>query len=229
MPNNKTSEQALEAVTALADEIVQKLGMSLVDIHFGQIGRQKSMDVFIYRREGKVSLSDCETVSRELDLKLEQLQDQVTFFHGPYVLNVASPGIDRVLKSEREFDIFRGLTVEVKTKTNVSEGSLGQHFIGTLEKVADDAVHLSSVKPAPQKTFGNVGKGNKKISHKKTIHQETIKTLVVPLKQVIQVRLHPDLLNNLKKLQEQHPVDLSLDSGQDIANEHTIQETDIAI
>jgi ribosome maturation factor RimP len=212
MPNNKSSEQALETVTALADEIVQKLGMSLVDIHFGQAGRQKSMEVIIYRREGKVSLSDCEQVSRELDLRLEQLQDQVAFFHGPYVLDVASPGIDRILKSNREFDIFRGLTVEVKTKALVSESSLGQHFIGVLEKVGDDAVHLSSLKPAPQKTFGTAGKGSKKLSHKKVPTQEAIKSLVVPLKQVIQVRLHPEVLKNLKKIEEQ-----------------AVQETDITI
>jgi ribosome maturation factor RimP len=216
MPNNKSSEQAIETVTALADEIVQKLGMSLVDIHFGQAGRQKSMEVIIYRREGKVSLSDCEQVSRELDARLEQLQDQVAFFHGPYVLDVASPGIDRVLKSAREFDIFAGLTVEVKTKANVSESSLGQHFIGVLEKVGDDAVHLSNLKPAPQKTFGHTGKGNKKPSSKKAPPPETIKSLVVPLKQVIQVRLHPEVLKNLKLLEAP--------AGQEAA-----QETDISI
>lgn len=212
MPNNKSSEQALETVTAAADEIVQKLGMSLVDIHFGQAGRQKSMDVFIYRREGKVSLSDCEQVSRELDLRLEQLQDQMSFFHGPYVLNVASPGIDRILKSEREFDIFRGLTVEVKTKANTCESSLGQHFIGVLEKVGDDSLHLSSLKPAPQKAFGLAAKGHKKPSAKKAAAPETIKFLIVPLKQVIQVRLHPEILKNIKNLEEQ-----------------AIQETDITI
>jgi ribosome maturation factor RimP len=203
MPNNKSAEQAIETVTALADEIVQKLGMSLVDIHFGQAGRQKSMEVIIYRREGKVSLSDCEQVSRELDLRLEQLQDQVAFFHGPYVLDVASPGIDRILKSEREFDIFSGLTVEVKTKATVSESSLGQHFIGVLERVEADAVHLSGLKPAPQNMFGNMGKSNRRSSHKKVPSPEAIKSLVVPLKQVIQIRLHPDLLKNLKSLEKQ--------------------------
>jgi len=205
MPTNKSPEQAIETVTALAQEIVQNLGMSLVEIHFGQAGRQKSLEVIIYRREGKVSLSDCEQVSRELDLRLEQLQDQVAFFHGPYVLDVASPGIDRVLKSAREFDIFRGLIVEVKTKVNTEESSLGQHFVGVLEKVEGDELHLSNVKPAPQKTFGNVGKGAKKPSHKKVPPAEAIKSLVVPLKHVIQVRLHPELLKNLKSLEEEAP------------------------
>jgi len=205
MPTNKSSEQAIETVTALAQEIVQSLGMSLVEIHFGQAGKQKSLEVIIYRAEGKVSLSDCEQVSRELDLRLEQLQDQVAFFHGPYVLDVASPGIDRVLKSPREFDIFRGLTVEVKTKVNTDESSLGQHFVGVLDKVVGDELHLNDVKPAPQKTFGNAGKGAKKPSHKKAPPPEAIKSLVVSLKQVIQVRLHPELLKNLKSLEEQAP------------------------
>jgi ribosome maturation factor RimP len=203
MPNNKSPEQALETVTALADEIVQKLGMSLVDIHFGQAGRQKCMEVIIYRKGGTVSLSDCEQVSRELDQKLEQLQDEVSFFHGPYVLDVGSPGIDRVLKSSREFAIFQGLCVEVKTKVNTEESSLGQHFVGTLDKLDQDNVHLSRLKPAPQKTFGNVGKGNKKVSHKKIQPQEEIKSLVVPLKQIIQIRLHPDLAKKFKSLEEQ--------------------------
>ncbi|MBS2011011.1 MAG: hypothetical protein JST01_28420 [Cyanobacteria bacterium SZAS TMP-1] len=228
MPTNKSAEQAIETVTALAEEVVQALGMSLVEIHFGQAGRQKSLEVTIYRREGKVSLSDCEQVSRELDARLEQLQDQVAFFHGPYVLDVASPGIDRLLKSPREFEIFSGLQVEVKTKINTSESSLGQHFVGVLEKVGNDELHLSNVKPAPQKTFGNAGKGAKKPSHKKAPPPEAIKSLVVPLKQVIQVRLHPELLKNLKALD----IDAEISSGAancDGAEAPDAMETDITI
>ena len=216
MPNNKNTEQAIEVVTALADEVVSKLGMSLVELHFGQAGRQKSLEVIIYRTEGKISLSDCEAVSRELDSRLELLQDQVSFFHGPYVLDVASPGADRIFKGAREYTLFVGRNVEVKTKTNTSESSLGQHFIGILEGLDGDDLRLSGVKPAPQ---GGVAKNKK--SGKKVVAAEPIKQLVVSFKTILQVRLHLDLT---KQLNAEEPIDLT--QMQDPELEPDLQETE---
>ncbi|MBU6450350.1 MAG: hypothetical protein KGS72_01130 [Cyanobacteria bacterium REEB67] len=224
MPNNKNSEQAIEIVTALADEVVQSLGMSLVEIHFGQAGRQKSLEVIIYRPQGKVGLSDCENVSRELDARLEKLQDQVAFFHGPYVLDVASPGIDRVLKSNREYGLFQGRSVEVKTKANTSENSLGQHFVGKLDRLEGDTLYLTEVKPAPQ--GGTTGKGKQKQSGKKVVEPTPIKTLAVAFKTVIQVRLHPDLVKYLKTLEQADLAESEIVDLEKDLDEEAVEETD---
>jgi ribosome maturation factor RimP len=219
MPNNKNTEQAIEVVTALADEVVSKLGMSLVELHFGQAGRQKSLEVIIYRREGKISLADCESVSRELDSRLELLQDQVSFFHGPYVLDVASPGTDRIFKGAREYALFVGRNVEVKTKTNTSESSLGQHFIGVLQGLDGDDLHLSDVKPAPQ---GGAPKNKK--SGKKIVAPEPIKNLLVSFKSILQVRLYLDLS---KQLNAEEPIDLTqMTDSQDLEGLEDLAETE---
>jgi ribosome maturation factor RimP len=197
MPDSKNSDQAIKKVTELTDEVVKSLGFELVDIHFGQHGRQKIVEITIYNPHGSVGLSDCETVSRQLDTRIDAIADQLDFFHGPFILDVASPGIDRVLKSEREYKLFCGRKVEIKTKTNVGADPYGQHFIARL--AAFDSESFSLTELGPVQSAPTKSKNSKKHAANKVL-QEPVKELKVALKQVIQIRLYPDLQKKLKEI-----------------------------
>ncbi len=197
VPDSKNADQAIKKVTELTEEVVKRLGFELVDIHFGQHGRQKIIEITIYNPEGKVGLSDCEKVSRELDSRIEVIADGLDFFHGPFLLDVASPGIDRILKNAREYKIFCGRRVEVKTKTNVGADPYGQHFVAKLNSFSDEFITLSELGPiqsAPTKSKNS----KKHAANKNTM--PPVKELKVPLKQVIQVRLYPDLQKKFKEI-----------------------------
>jgi len=211
VPDSKNSDQAIKKVTELTEEVVKSLGFELVEIHFGQHGRQKMIEITIYNPGGSVGLSDCEKVSRELDSRIDAIADGLDFFHGPFVLDVASPGIDRILKSAREYGIFCGRRVEIKTKTNVGADPFGQHFVARLNGFNDESISLSELGPiqsAPTKS-----KNSKKHAANKNA-VEPAKELKVPLKQVIQIRLYPDLQKKLKEISTEDVVNLDLDAGQ---------------
>lgn len=82
-----------------------------------------------------VTVEDCEKVTRQLQFALEV--DGVEYQR----LEVSSPGIDRPLRGERDFERFQGCEVDVTLKAAVGAAAQGQvnanrkKFRGTLERV----------------------------------------------------------------------------------------------
>lgn len=213
MPESKNAEQAIEKVTEATEIIVKSFGFELVEVRFGQNGRQKLIEVTIYNPCGAIGLEDCEKVSREVDAKLDEMADVVSFFHGPFVLDVASPGIDRVLKTEREFKIFCGRRIEVKTKVMVGADPYGQHFTAKLAGFKDAQLHLAELGPVQSAPIKS--KNSKKHAANK-VSQEPVKELVVPLKNITQIRLYPDLQKKLRELELTQDQDLKSDRQNEI-------------
>ncbi len=88
-----------ESIKELIVAKLAELGYEPFDIRFFQAGSRALVRITIDARNG-VSVGDCEKVSNELSLLL----DVEDFSAGrPYTLEVSSPGIDRPLKTERDF------------------------------------------------------------------------------------------------------------------------------
>jgi ribosome maturation factor RimP len=78
---------------------ITELGCELFDLRFFQAGSRAVLRITIDAGSG-VTVGDCEKVSNELSLLL----DVEDFSPGrPYTIEVSSPGIDRPLKTERDF------------------------------------------------------------------------------------------------------------------------------
>ena len=132
MSDKKALDQTIQNLTLVAEELASPLGLIVVDIRFGQQGRRRTLDVTIFKKESWVSLADCEQLSRLLEAELDRraTSDDGPLVEGAFDLQVQSPGIDRQIKTEREFAVFAGQSVQVKTKEKV--GDLGVHFKGIL-------------------------------------------------------------------------------------------------
>lgn len=98
-------------------------GCELVHAEF----RGGTLRVFLDRPEG-VTLSDCETVSREISALL----DVVDFGPRRYTLEVSSPGLDRQLYRPKDYERFTGRLVRV---TRVDpETRRRETFVGRLDE-----------------------------------------------------------------------------------------------
>jgi ribosome maturation factor RimP len=102
---------AVGQVRQLLDPILESMGLSLWDLEFNKQGPQWLLRIFIDREPGGVTLSDCETVSRDLSAALD-VEDII--FHA-YTLEVSSPGLDRTLSKPEHFVRFTGSMVRIKT------------------------------------------------------------------------------------------------------------------
>lgn len=92
----------------LAIPVIEQNGFEFVDAEFVKEGPNKYLRVYV-DKEGGITIDDCEVVSRYLD---ERLDDDIT--EEPYILEVSSPGIDRVLKREHEYVKYKDRLVDVK-------------------------------------------------------------------------------------------------------------------
>lgn len=100
----KSMEEIQSALQPTADE----MQIEIVEVEFKQ--GNAALTVYI-DMEGGVDLNTCEKFHRAIDPILDELDPT---FGGAYTLNVSSPGLDRPLKTDRDFKKCAGKRVEVK-------------------------------------------------------------------------------------------------------------------
>lgn len=88
---------------------LEKNAFELVDIEFVKEGKDRFLRVYIDKPAG-IGIDDCQLVSEYLSDQL----DKADPIGENYYLEVSSPGIERVLKYDHEFDKYKGETVEIR-------------------------------------------------------------------------------------------------------------------
>ena len=78
-------------------------------------------------KEGGIQIDDCQALSE----KLEERLDAEDFITDSYILEVSSPGIDRVLRKQRDFQREQGKKVDISLYAPL-EGSTEKEFTGVL-------------------------------------------------------------------------------------------------
>ncbi|AIE59689.1 hypothetical protein MGA3_14731 [Bacillus methanolicus MGA3] len=103
---SKVSEIVEELVTPILDEN----GLELVDIEYVKEGKEWFLRVFIDKDTG-VDIEECGIVSEKLSEKL----DAIDPIPHNYFLEVSSPGAERPLKKEKDFEKAVGKNIFIKT------------------------------------------------------------------------------------------------------------------
>ena len=113
--------EILDKLVPLIDNTAMRYNLIPLEIDFTKENGKWFLRIFLYKEEG-VTLDDCENVSRSLNPFLDELIP-VKFY-----LEVSSPGLDRKLKSDKEYIIFQGKLINLKLKTLV-EGTDEKQFV----------------------------------------------------------------------------------------------------
>lgn len=120
-------------VEELSAEFLQGTGIEFVDVEYVK-ERDWYLRVFI-DKQGGIDIEDCQRLSEQLEEKLDAL-DPIS---DSYYLEVSSPGLDRVLKKEKDFQRHIGDMVEVTTYMAI-EGS--KVTIGKLTGFDENTIDL---------------------------------------------------------------------------------------
>lgn len=91
--------------------MAESIGLELVDAVFANDCGRKVLRVYI-DKPGGVSLDDCTAMSREFSTVLD-VNDPIP---QRYSLEVSSPGLDRPLKKEADFERFMGRKARIRTR-----------------------------------------------------------------------------------------------------------------
>jgi len=103
------SKQKLEPlVQELAQPILDELNYELVDIEYKKEGSHWYLRIYI-DKPGGISIDDCQAVSE----RLSDILDERDPIPHSYFLEVSSPGLDRILKKDSDFEKYKGSRVDV--------------------------------------------------------------------------------------------------------------------
>ncbi|MDX6768423.1 MAG: ribosome maturation factor RimP [Elusimicrobiota bacterium] len=117
---------------ALLTPLVEQDGGEVVDMQWRREGHRWMLRLFLDKPKG-LTLDDCEYFSNRVGAFLDE-KDCIT---ESYVLEVSSPGLDRVVKKDKDFARFAGKPVKVKLKLPDN----GQRrFAGVLKGLQDGKV-----------------------------------------------------------------------------------------
>lgn len=123
-------------IIALASPIAEKLGLEVVGAVFQTNRRPPVLRIDIRNLTTDTGVDDCEKMSRAIETVL----DITPVIEGSYVLEISSPGISRVLTTDREFTVFKGFDVIIKTIAPYQEQ---KQWRGKLQGRDQDNVYLN--------------------------------------------------------------------------------------
>ncbi len=149
--DNSTHQQLLNKISELIHP------MSYEVVHLELNPRQKMLRVFIdhLNRTDGVGIEDCVKVTHALNEPLDQMPEISEMFgEAGYELEISSPGIDRPLRTERDFEKFKGREIRIHLFRPASGEELGnasyaeknpkqKNFLGTLKGFFEGKVVLT--------------------------------------------------------------------------------------
>lgn len=119
----------VQVVSALAMPVVEGFNYELVDVEFIKEGANWYLRIYI-DKPGGIGIDDCQAVSE----KMSDILDREDPIEQSYYLEVSSPGLERPLKTERDFIKYKGELVEVKVFQPIDGKKVFEgHLIGLID------------------------------------------------------------------------------------------------
>jgi ribosome maturation factor RimP len=131
---------SLEQVQQITKRVADSLGLELVEVEMRGGGKHRTLRITVDKPEG-VTHEDCANLSREAGTIFD-VEDAVP--GGSYTLEVTSPGLDRKLRSVRDFERFTGSRLKLVTKEPVNNN---RFFEGRLQQFDGQQLVLDIAAP----------------------------------------------------------------------------------
>lgn len=119
-------------IETLISPLIELEGGEIVDLQWRREGHQWVLRLFLDKPNG-ISLDDCAYFSDRVGAFL----DEKDAIEQSYVLEISSPGLDRVIKKDKDFERFAGKPVKVRIK--IAENGQ-RRFSGVLKGLRGDKV-----------------------------------------------------------------------------------------
>lgn len=142
----------------LAERVENMVGPALHAMGFDVVrvlltgGTRAVLQIMAERRDGlPMTVDDCAGISRTVSALLD-VEDPIA---GAYTLEVSSPGIDRPLVKERDFERFAGHEARIETRQPIAGR---RRFRGTLAGIGKGIVRIVTEDGPAEVPIGNIQK-----------------------------------------------------------------------
>lgn len=126
------AKEVIKRLEDLIAPILEEIGIELLEVEYRKENGDQMLRIFIDREEG-VDLNTCTQATRAVQDRIDQ--ENIEYDH----LEMSSPGLNRLLKKEKDFIRFQGERVKVRTLQPL-EGQ--KNFQGRLGHVDEKVLHL---------------------------------------------------------------------------------------
>mgnify|MGYP005841523817 CR=1 FL=1 len=141
-----------EKIAQLVHPTVESLGFELWGCEYVPAGKHATLRLFIESETG-VTVDDCGRVSRQISALMD-VEDPIA---SAYLLEVSSPGMDRLLFTPDQFKTYEGQVVQVRTSSPV----MGRkRFKGVMSQVHDKSIVVEVDGEAYELAFDLIDKAN---------------------------------------------------------------------
>ncbi len=128
-------ETLSEKLAKIADPFLKEMGAELVDLHIVRHKGNLTLRVLVDKLTGGISVNECSQLNRQIGDAIENAGLIAQY----YFLEVSSPGLDRPLKTARDFARNTGREVRVFLREPVLERI---EYQGAIAKVENENVTL---------------------------------------------------------------------------------------
>lgn len=128
----------IAAIDAIAKPIVERLGYEYVECEYVLVEKERQLVIYIDSKDG-ITLEDCEKVSVALD----EPMDKADPIDEQYYLCVSSVGLDKPMKSRRDFERRMGEKADIKLFSKVNGE---KEFTGEIVACGDEGVTIKTPK-----------------------------------------------------------------------------------
>ena len=141
--------KTVEIVEEKICPIIENLGYEVVEVEFAKKIDGMNLTFYIDSPNG-ITLDDCEKVHRAIDEPLDEINPTGDV---KYILNVSSCGLDRPLKTNKDFQRNLGKEVDLKLYKAINKQ---KEFTGKLVGFTDETITIEGFEPFERKMVGNV-------------------------------------------------------------------------
>ena len=131
-------KEIVEKVKELLQPILEEGNFELVDIEFVREPVGWVLRIYADRPEGGITISDSQWISERIGTVLD-VEDVIPH---SYNLEVSSPGLDRPLKSQKDFERHKGIVVKIKTTEPLDNQ---RNFKGEVVSTSKEGVTIHDV------------------------------------------------------------------------------------
>lgn len=130
---------------------IVRAGADLVEMTLKRRGRTYVVEILVDKESGGITIGECSAINREIFRQCEQSRILGEIFQ----VEVASPGLDRPLRTAGDFTRARGRPIRIHLRAPVNARL---EYAGTLEDVQDARVTVNTPQGVMELSIDNIQK-----------------------------------------------------------------------
>jgi ribosome maturation factor RimP len=125
----------IETRTPEIQQRIEAMGAELIEISFRKASHRAFLTLLVDKPGGRIGLEDCARINKALSPYFDE------FVSGPYFLEVNSPGLDRPLKTPKDFLKAKGEPIRV-VYLDAENPAKNYTVVGEMVSVNDNELYL---------------------------------------------------------------------------------------